>query len=147
VAKLSKITKNGVFLHNAGAFQVHFLCVWGGLKYFEADCCNIVDLGWVDFLVLHKRVEFIEHLNDGQISDLTKFFAEMKAGLVIEPADEGLGSVGVQQKFITGLKLYSLLNIFGFFKDSKQRASYLQLLRLFAGPDEDRIWMPRTGKS
>jgi len=79
-----------------------FLCVRAGLKYFKPDCCNIINFRRVDFLILRKRVEFIEHLDNGQILDAVKFVAETKTCCFVETPDRRLCSVGIQQKFIAG---------------------------------------------
>ena len=117
----------------------------GQLKYFKADGCDIIGFGWFDFSILHKGVEFVGHLGDRQVFDFAKFLAEVKAGQVVEAADKWLCTVGIEQQFIAGLELYGLLVEFSLFKDSKQWALYLELLRLLPGSDENRIWVSGAG--
>ncbi len=65
------------------------------LNYFKANCCNIVEFRWVDFLTLRKLSKFVPHLNNRQIHNVGKLFVEMKAGLVVETTDKGFCPVRI----------------------------------------------------
>jgi hypothetical protein len=90
------------------------------LKYFEADHCDVVDHGCFESLILDERVEFLRHLNDRQMCESAEIFREVKAACVVKGADKGFGSIGIQQQFVTYVKLYGLLSVFSVLKDAEQ---------------------------
>jgi len=71
-------------------------------------------------MITDKDVELVDYLNNGRIFHFAEVGAEAKSCRFIEVADKMLGSVGIQNQFIAGLKLDGFLDILSVLKDTQE---------------------------